>query len=392
MSTKKETCLIIGILVVMCGLFCLWQMRKPRQNRDKELTQHNSLPEKSKEASVAVKPLDEGDITSRSLEQPPRQLEKDEKIPVGVKQALQRGAKAKVTFRVVDSTGKPVEGATVFGGFYNHGKRGYGFKALTDINGLLVQENMCMLDVNYSVEKEGHYRSTGRHWFFTDQTDCVRDGHWIPWNKTLEVVLKEKRNPIPMYVRSKNIQLPQKKIKYGFDFQKAELVKPHGSGEHADIFLMCSGEQQGKNSLNFTKNLTIASSNPHDGFIREKKDSFSMLCSEHVAPEDGYLQEIKLSIRRTSEEILEQIEISNDDYVVFRTRTKEENGQRIQANYGKIYGEIWYGISSNECAGARVSLLYYFNPTPNDRNLEFDGKNNLFKPHWNDTMNNITQP
>jgi hypothetical protein len=26
-----------------------------------------------------------------------------------------------------------------------------------------------------------------------------------------------------------------------------------------------------------------------------------------------------------------------------------------------------------------VSFTYYLNPTPNDRNLEFDGKNNLFK-------------
>jgi hypothetical protein len=26
-----------------------------------------------------------------------------------------------------------------------------------------------------------------------------------------------------------------------------------------------------------------------------------------------------------------------------------------------------------------VSFIYYFNPTPNDRNLEFDGKNNLLK-------------
>lgn len=34
--------------------------------------------------------------------------------------------------------------------------------------------------------------------------------------------------------------------------------------------------------------------------------------------------------------------------------------------------------------GGVVELCYYFNPTPNARNLEFDGINNLFHPAWND--------
>jgi hypothetical protein len=43
----------------------------------------------------------------------------------------------------------------------------------------------------------------------------------------------------------------------------------------------------------------------------------------------------------------------------------DEKGKIISTCYGKIYGDF-------------LKLTYYFNPTPNDRNLEFDPKRNLF--------------
>jgi hypothetical protein len=36
-----------------------------------------------------------------------------------------------------------------------------------------------------------------------------------------------------------------------------------------------------------------------------------------------------------------------------------------RAHYGKIYGDF-------------MNFTYYLNPTPNDRNVEFDPKRNLF--------------
>ena len=49
----------------------------------------------------------------------------------------------------------------------------------------------------------------------------------------------------------------------------------------------------------------------------------------------------------------------------FRVRTKlDENGNVVSARYGKIYGDF-------------MQFSYYFNPTPNDRNVEFDPKQNL---------------
>ena len=60
----------------------------------------------------------------------------------------------------------------------------------------------------------------------------------------------------------------------------------------------------------------------------------------------------------------------------FRVRTKyDDKGKVVEAFYGKIYGDIAMGWSYQGVSS--ISFLYYFNPTPNDRNLEWDMKNNL---------------
>ena len=59
-------------------------------------------------------------------------------------------------------------------------------------------------------------------------------------------------------------------------------------------------------------------------------------------------------------------------YLVMRTRTRvDTEGKVIRANYSQIYGPI--RIKSNELFIPAI----FFNPTPNDLNLEFDFKRNL---------------
>ncbi len=51
----------------------------------------------------------------------------------------------------------------------------------------------------------------------------------------------------------------------------------------------------------------------------------------------------------------------------FRLRTVvDEKGEIVSCHYAKAYGDI-------------PDLKIYFNPTPNDPNLEFDPKRNLFQ-------------
>ena len=58
---------------------------------------------------------------------------------------------------------------------------------------------------------------------------------------------------------------------------------------------------------------------------------------------------------------------------------RDENGKITSAYYGKIYGNInfkkLFGVDVE--SAATTSFLCRLNPTPNDRNLEWDMKNNL---------------
>jgi hypothetical protein len=61
---------------------------------------------------------------------------------------------------------------------------------------------------------------------------------------------------------------------------------------------------------------------------------------------------------------VEDMNDKNRNYF-FRVRTVlDENGNVKSAQYGKIYGDF-------------MQFRYYFNPTPNSRNIEFDPKHNL---------------
>ena len=61
----------------------------------------------------------------------------------------------------------------------------------------------------------------------------------------------------------------------------------------------------------------------------------------------------------------------------FRVRSKfDDKGNLVDAYYGKVYGD--FKIHAHINIGLDiVKFLYYLNPTPNDRNLEWDMKNNL---------------
>jgi len=64
---------------------------------------------------------------------------------------------------------------------------------------------------------------------------------------------------------------------------------------------------------------------------------------------------------------------------------KDDSGTVTNAYYGKMYGDIYFAYAYDETREdnaqkmhiARPDLLYYVNPTPMDKNLEFDCRHNL---------------
>jgi hypothetical protein len=61
----------------------------------------------------------------------------------------------------------------------------------------------------------------------------------------------------------------------------------------------------------------------------------------------------------------------------FRVQTIMKNGQIISGRYGKIQSDI--GFDAMNSKTAYILFTYYFNPEINDRNMEFDPKQNLFQ-------------
>lgn len=295
-------------------------------------------------------------------------------LPYRIRHAVTYGAKAKITLKVIDSKGVPVAGALVGGGFYNHDDKGPRFEERTDEKGAVTLEGTCVGDLNFGVIKEGYYNTGTTYWFFKNYFDCVKNGRWIPWNPTVEIVLKERRNPIKLIAKSVDFNLPLKNTEYGVDLLMGELVSPAGKGQVADIGVKCWGDKPYPPSRNFTNEMLFVSASSDGGFIRKRKDTWSEFLSDYEAPVTGYSTNFHLSTKRSEAKIFENIELSESDYLIFKLTRGNDDGGGKHSWYGKLCGPLIYGIKTNDREGAGIKFTYYLNPVPDDRNLE-DEKN-----------------
>jgi hypothetical protein len=307
-------------------------------------------------------------------------LVKGDKYPAAVIEAQEKGALGAVTFRVVDDRGQTVPDARVRGAFWNHGKKGYDFEQKTDNNGLVALQNTCVGDLNFTIEKDGHYETRLRYWFFKTWFDCVENGQWMPWNPTIEVVLKRKVNPVAMYVARSpsewDITVPILDMPIGFDFEKGDWLPPFGNGIHNDIQIKREFAQQGKANLDLKAVLTLSFTNELCGLYEMVKNRANGLQSSYCADINGvFVKERVFTYNRADDKIFESSFLTEDKYLVFRTRAKlDRDGKLANAHYGKIYGRIDVNRKG------RLVLQYYFNPNANDPNLEADTTKNLLNP------------
>jgi hypothetical protein len=211
---------------------------------------------------------------------------------------------------------------------------------------------------------EQFYANRGTHHKFTK----VEGGKWTPDNPTITYILKRKLNPIPLYAKnlSEGLLVPEFGKKCGYDFKIGDWLPPHGKGQTIDIFFTVTSEQ--KQNGDFTSSVEVTFPNEKDGLIFFKQNPYqgSELTSNHLAPADGY-QPGKLMKRfQIDRKITSEMDKVNGNYYL-RVRTRlDKDGKIESAHYAKVYGDFMY-------------FTYYFNPTPNDLNVEFDPKRNLFK-------------
>ena len=291
------------------------------------------------------------------------------------------GPKAKVTFHVVDEDGNSVTNATVSVNLAVNNVRPV--TGRTDCDGLFTAEGRLSEELIYGVTKDGFYKTRSKFSFGGLGIVSMEEGRRIPWNPTFRVTLKQVRNPIPMLTKRAKVALPGKDKAFQYDLSVGDLVEPYGKGKTADIALRFHlNRPRSSDFADFSQELEISAVQTGDGFVLMQKDDWSELVSLTEAPQSGYISKVNVYLDRTPSVVYRQFDITSRDYIIVKSRTHLSDDLE-ESHFGKIYGEIKYGISDDNKGGV-VMFQYFFNPTPNDRNLEFDGKNNLFGPAWRD--------
>ena len=234
----------------------------------------------------------------------------------------------------------------------------------------------------------GFYKSEGFSMVFESKSLF---GTWQPDNLVVTVALDRVEKPIPLHVR--NVVFPNlgksvddlstvEKDSFSYDFLKGDWLPPWGLGEVPDVVIRRLPREdlgvgvngRGQRNRSFRDVVTVDFHGNGNGIvavpvsmtselkIRTSVDSGFMNHYEQVCGRGKDLQAFRMRDKKKC--------------LCFRVRTKyDERGNVIEAYYGKIYGDIVMGWSYQGVSS--VSFLYYFNPTLNDRNLEWDMKNNL---------------
>lgn len=257
----------------------------------------------------------------------------------------------KVTLKLVDENGVSVPGANAGVGFYTNSMPA-SIDGKTDTNGLFMATYSAQSDLaqlGFYAEKSGYY-STRMGYLLEPPYDTLK------WNPTETLVLRKVAKPIAMYSKKyvMGLKLPEYNEQIGYDLMIGDWVGPYGKGINSDI-LFTENHPDKKSGYTFT----IGFPKQGDGiqeFTLPDREKGSGLRSPHEAPIDGYQSKY------------EQTQMPDPNRIyLFRVRTvKDHEGNIVSAHYGKIYGDF-------------MQFTYYLNPTPNDRNIEFDPKQNLLQ-------------
>lgn len=286
---------------------------------------------------------------------------------------------ATLTFKVVNEDGHALAGALIAAGFEVPKKDGLGTmpKGATMVSNSDGSAKLSGATANgyvtYGVQCSGYYPAENLAYQFK-KFDAVQ---WLPENPGVSVVLKKIVNPIPMYARHMEVEIPVTDSIVGFDLVVGDWVAPYGRGIRGDWLAKVTREYHDRKNHHVT--LEIAFPNEKDGFspfvLNASPGQGSLLRLPRIAPESGYKNQLKTSIRRQPGAPTFQDAKSDMNYF-YRVRTiLDEKGEIRSSLYGKIHGDIVLApMNSKTC---KIIFDYYLNAVANDRNVEWDSKRNL---------------
>lgn len=306
----------------------------------------------------------------------------------------------KVKIDVLDEVKSPIEGADVLISYAHlvDGKLDKSYRGKTDAKGGFEARDKVNGSVVARISKENYYPI-----FVEDVITRAEINNKKTESVDLPLIMRRVKSPCPLYAKMVNTSIPEQDRLVGFDFELGDWVMPFGLGLTNDLFISYSkkfiGYKFDENELDelrdFSKKSAAANheewtedtfrhdagkwigvmkmnfQNAKEGIALVDKDYFlySWLRMPHKAYETGYMptwqrEENTFSPRSTKAGV---------GYFL-RVRVKlDDKGEVRSANYVKFTSDIQFDPRG------RVQFTYFFNPIVNDRNLEFNPHNNLFK-------------
>jgi hypothetical protein len=280
---------------------------------------------------------------------------------------------AKVTIRVVDENRQPVENAKVSLGFGDTSTNGF-----TDANGLFTGEGRCNISgMGSMITKDGYYFGPATIPKFHEHDNTLN--RWLPWNETYTAILRPIEKPVALYAKRVETEIPVLNQPCGYDLEVGDWTAPNGKGIQKDLIFTIHQEYRGIQDYDVLGELTFE--NPLNGLQAVEMSVIgtnSIFKWERQAPEDGYQTKFQLQNSWHKDTgAIHSFKFGNGIWegYFFRVRTVEQDDKIVSANYGKIRGGI--EVFPNK-QNPKIDFTYYFNPTPNDRNLEWDTHHDLF--------------
>ena len=307
-------------------------------------------------------------------------------------------------FVVDDRTGEPMKDVSVTGSFrmdngwlaFKGGEPPNRDSAVTDVNGrcrLRGRTNCGRMGVWARNPPSGYYaprRGWGQR--FSEKTLL---GIWQPDNLVATIRLQRVERPIPLFIKRVTKAerggftadiFPKGEDTLRYDLLMGDWLAPVGTGRVADVtFTRHPREDLGEGvngadvrGPSYRDSMTVRFPGEGNGLV-ESNPPPNLRLRIRTAPEDGYRPEYLCWKGR--DKTLEHVGSYDENRCFcFRIRTRrDDRGRIVGAYYGKIYGDITfvYQFRPEFVPVASVYMSYYLNPTPLDRNLEWDRKTNL---------------
>lgn len=238
------------------------------------------------------------------------------------------------------------------------------YEVLTDKNGYAEKTILCHDgDYNLEISAEGYYPcKMFRESCYREVVDAKTGRHDFEMqDQSYNIKLRRTINPIDITVKPRSAwyRYPSAKCKVGFDLKIGDWVSPHGKGEIPDLMI-----EYFQNASNGVGQCSGKIRLPNGGAYKRKKINSSSYVTEYRADTNAvYVSEYPFQNSMGGSRKIIGI-AADDEYLVFRTRiVRDEKGEIVSQNYGKIYGLV-------RAMGEFSFKGLFFNPTPNDTNIE----------------------